>query len=73
MSKECENLAHRNFKINMRAQQANELKDTLKDIELERDKIDEKITRLTSLPFLESSKSGEQAVQHSIARLEVQL
>ena len=73
MAKECEDLRHRNFKINSRAQAANDLKDTLKDIELERDQIAEKITRLTSLPFLESSKSGEPAIQHSIARLRVQV
>jgi len=71
LNKECERLAHDNFKINMRAQQANDLTEDLRDIDLERKKIEEKITRLTSLPFLESNKSGEQAVQHSVARLEL--
>ena len=69
---ECKNLSDRNYKVKIKADQAKDLKDTLKEIERERDKLDQKITRLTSRPFLEG-KSGVPSEQYSIAELELQV
>jgi len=51
LRRECENLAHSNFQISLRAQQAKELSDDLNALRAERDQLELSITTITASPF----------------------
>jgi predicted nucleic acid-binding Zn-ribbon protein len=58
LGRECETLAHKNFQISIKAQQAAELTEDLTALRSEREALEKSITQITSLPFTRN-QSGE--------------
>ena len=72
LNRECENLTHKNFQTNIKAQQAKELSDDLNLIRSERDQIERSIAQITSYPFARN-QTGEPSTVQKVAQLELRL
>ena len=72
LTNECQNLEQENFRINLRAQEARDLAEQLKEVRQERDQLEQQITHLTTNPFLKD-KNDKENNGYRIGELEIQL